>query len=732
VYKGNSMPYEPTEIQCELQEYRITDEDRKGMNRITHLLMLELVYLIRRFETTLLDLKKKDLVHGPVHTSIGQEAVAAGCGTALQYGDIVGSTHRAHHHFLGKVFSYSCPLDYDPVGDRYTDEMQKCIERTLAEVMGLKTGWCGGRGGSMHLRNMEAGVIGTNAIVGGGIALTTGAAWAQRIRNTRFGSLVFLGDGAVNQGILLESANMAKLFNLPVIYFIENNLYAVGTSTRESSSTTHLAQRALGFGMDGIMVDGMDPAAVHVLVRRIREGQQKGGGPVFVEAKTYRFLHHAGDRKGSSLKYRNTDEENAWEKRDPAVQYAAQMISLGLLKEDEDSLLREKAEESLKKALEAVTENRNGTRVIPERMWPDRSTLYIGVPGGGGPGERELEKLRYAEREDFDRLDRRTFVNVMSEVAARRMEEDDSVIELGEEVANLGGGAYNATRFPLQRVPQRVFNTPISEAGFTGIAFGASLCGIKPIVEIMFPDFALVAADQLFNQIAKLKYLYGGDVVVPLVVRTRIAAGLGYGAQHSSDLVGLYALFRGWRIVAPSTPFDYVGLFNTAMKCPDPVLVMEHHSLYRVKGEVPPEDMDYCIRFGKAIRTREGNDLTVITYLRGVHMLASVGDALEEQGIGVDVIDLRTLDYHSIDYRTIGESLRKTGRAAVVEESPRSLGIGARIADEIQSRFFPLLKGPVEHIESIDVPLPVSRKLESEILINEDRVKQRIMEIVKG
>ncbi len=725
------MPYETIEIECGLKEYRITDEERAGVNKTAHLRMLELVYLIRRFERTLLELKKEDLVHGPVHTSIGQEAVAAGCGTALQNGDIVGATHRAHHHFLGKVFSFYCPKGYNPASDRFTDDMQRCVERTLAEIMGLRSGWCGGRGGSMHLRHMEAGVIGTNAIVGGGVALTTGAGWAQRIRNTRFGALVFLGDGAVNQGILLESSNMAKLFNLPVTYFIENNLYAVGTSTRESSSTPNLAQRALGFGMDGIMVDGMDPAAVYLLIRRIREGQQNGKGPVYVEAKTYRFLHHAGDRSGSSFKYRDPAEENAWSKRDPAVQYPEQLKSIGMLNAGEDSLIREKTEESVHRAVEAVTEKRSGTRFIPDRMWPDRNTLYIGVPGGGGIYEQEMEGLRYAEREDFSRLDRRTFVNVMSEVAARRMEADDSVIVLGEEVANLGGGAYNATRFPLQRVPQRVFNTPISEAGFTGMAFGASLCGIKPIVEIMFPDFALVAADQLFNQIAKLKYLYGGNVVVPLVVRTRIAAGLGYGAQHSSDLVGLYALFRGWRIIAPSTPFDYVGLFNTAMVCPDPVLVMEHHALYRVKGEVPPEDMDYCIRFGKALFTKKGMDLTVITYLRGVHMLASIADALEEQGISVEVIDLRTLDYHSIDYETIGESLRKTGRAVVVEESPRSLGIGARIADEIQSRFFPLLKGPVEHIESIDVPLPVSRTMESEVLIDEEKVRQGITEIMK-
>lgn len=726
------MPYEVIDISSRLQEYRITDQERAGVEKIVHLRMLELVYLVRAFEQTLLGLKGEDLVHGPVHTSVGQEAVAAGCGTALERGDIVGSTHRAHHHFLGKVFPCCRPRGYHPARDRFTGDMHRCVERTLAEVMGLKKGWCGGRGGSMHLRNMEAGVIGTNAIVGGGIALTTGAGWAQRLRNTGFGAVVFLGDGAVNQGILLESANMAKLLNLPVTYFIENNLYAVGTGTRESSATRHLAQRALGFDMDGIVVDGMDPAAVYLLVREVREKQREGVGPVFVEAKTYRFLHHAGSRKGSAFKYRDEQEENEWLLKDPAARYPEQLKSLGVLSQVEDSLIREKAEESVHRAVEAVTGERGGRRVIPDRMWPGRDALYLGVPGGGDGGADTPEGLRYAEREDFDHLTRRTFVNVMSDTMARRMEEDGSVIVLGEEVANLGGGAYNATRAPLQREPGRVFNTPISEAGFTGLAFGASLCGIKPIVEIMFPDFALVAADQLFNQIAKLKYVYGGKVAVPLVVRTRVAAGLGYGAQHSSDLVGLYAMFRGWRIVAPSTPFDYIGLFNTAMACPDPVLVMEHHSLYRAKGEVPSGDLDYCIRLGKARRTREGTDLTVITYLRGVHLIDAAGDELERRGISVEVIDLRTLDYHSVDYRSIGESLRKTGRAAILEESPRSLGIGARVADEIQGRFFSLLKRPVGHIESIDVPLPVSRRMESDILIDEEKVMRRIVEILRG
>lgn len=715
--------FDTVELECKLKRYSIDDNDLNAIEKDEHLKMLELIYLIRNFEQTLLKLKDSQLVNGPVHTSIGQEAVAAGCGIALKRDDLIGSTHRAHHHFLGKAIPCYYPDNYNPSDDDFSTDMQMCVEKTLFEIMGLKYGWCGGRGGSMHLRNQDAGIIGTNAIVGGGIALTTGAGWAQKLRGTSHVVVVFIGDGAVNQGILLESANMAKLLNMPVTYFIENNLYAVGTSTKQSSSTKNLAQRALAFGMDGIIVDGMDPAAVYLLMREIRENQETGDGPIFVEAKTYRFFHHAGKLKGSAFKYRGREEEEQWLKRDPFVRYSERLKKYSILSNEEDRFLMEKVKKVIQQAVSKVTSEKDGKLYIPDEHWPDRSSINRGVPGS----QDEFRGIKFSEREDFSRFNKYTFVNIMSQVAARNMEKDQSVIILGEEVANLGGGAYNATKFPLQKFPERVINTPISEAGFTGIAFGASLCGVKPIVEIMFPDFTLVAADQLFNQIAKLKYLYGGDVEIPLVVRTRIASGLGYGAQHSSDLCGLYAMFRGWRIIAPSNPFDYIGLFNTAVLCKDPVLVLEHHSLYRVRGEIPKDNMDYFIEFGKASVFREGRDITIVTYLRGISIIENIADELESKGISVEGVDLRCLDYHSIDYDTIGKSIGKTGRLIVLEESPKSFGVGARIADEVQMRFFDLLKKPVFHINSIDVPLPVSKKLEEEILINEATVKSQII-----
>ena len=716
------------QVGSQLKEFIIEEEDFMGINTSDHLKMLELVFLIRCFELTLLDLKDRGVVYGPVHSSIGQEAVAAGCGIALDRGDIIGSTHRAHHHFLGKALPLYYPHEYDPAFDEFSPQMQHVIFRTLAEIMGLKFGWCGGRGGSMHLRNPKAGIIGTSAIVGGGIALTTGAVWAQRLRGTDNIGVAFFGDGAMNQGILLESANMAKLWNIPVIFAIENNLYAVGTSIEESSSTKYLAQRALGFDIEGIVVDGMDPAAVYTVLRDLRKKQESGCVPFFVEFRTYRFYHHKGKIIGSSLGYRTEDEEIEWQNRDPFKRFPEKLKALHLLSDIEDSFIKQKVEDSLEAAVSRLTEKREGKVFIPDNHWPARGSLHIGLVG---LSDKEFEGVEFSEITDFSDFVSITFVNVISQVATRNMEKDNKIIVLGEEVGKFGAGAYGATRFVIKRFPERTYNTPISEAGFVGIAFGAALCGMKPIVEIMFPDFVLVAADQLFNQIGKLRYLYGGTDQIPLIVRTRIATGLGFGAQHSSDPCGLFAIFPGWRIIAPSNPFDYIGLFNSAMISGNPVLIMEHHALYKEKGPVPRDNMDYSIRLGKARVFKEGQDVTVITYLNGVKMIERISDELEQMGISIEAIDLRSIDYSSIDYETISHSLRKTGKVIILEEISKSMGIGARVADELQERFFSYLKVPVHHISSLDIPFPVSRKLEQEILINSDKIKNAIKKYVE-
>ena len=262
------------------------------------------IFLIREFENTLLNLAAESCVHGPVHTSIGEEACAAGAMAALEPTDKIASTHRAHHHYLAKAVTYCATDGFDAATHDVPDSICRHVITLMGEVMGLKIGCCGGRGGSMHLRHAQIGVIGTNAIVAGGVPLATGAAFAAKYNKTDDVIVCFLGDGAINQGAFHEAANLAGIWNLPIIYFIENNLYAVATPIRIATVSKDLAAKASGYGAIGRVVDGMNPLAVSLAMRQAADHVRQGNGPVFVEAKCYRYPHHAGPIPGSNFGYR--------------------------------------------------------------------------------------------------------------------------------------------------------------------------------------------------------------------------------------------------------------------------------------------------------------------------------------------------------------------------------------------------------------------------------------------
>ncbi len=700
----------------------VSNEDLGSIGKRDQVQMLFLLHLIRAFESELLNLESMDLIHGPVHSSIGQEAVASAVATTLQKSDMIGSTHRAHGHFLSKAVVYYAPDDYDALTDDITPEMQEAINKTLAEIMGLRAGWCGGRGGSMHLYDGESGNLGSNAIVGGGIPLATGAAWAQKIQET--GNLVvsFFGDGAINQGCFHEVANMAELWSAPILYLVENNFYAVGTCVEGSSCVEDLGLRTLGYGFDSMIVDGMDVVSMYTAMKRITQQMRQDPAPFLLEAKTYRFYHHGGGMAGSAYGYRDRDEEEQWREKDPLTTFPAQLYDIGALDEADNEHLREMAQAAVDKAVNFCTEEENGRIYIPEGNWPDPSTATDHIRAG----EDALADVKFVEEQDFSDFETKTYGEAIAAVTLRNMVKDERVITLGEEVANLGGGAYGATRGIKEVVPERLFNTPISETGFVGMSGGAASVGLRPVVEIMFPDFALMSSDQLFNQIGKLRHMYGGRVTFPVLLRTRIAIGYGYGGQHSMDPSAFFALFSGWRIVAPSNAFDYVGLFNTAMRYNDPVLVIDHGKLYDDEGRIPADNLDYHVQYGKAKVRREGSDVTVLTYLTGVKKCLQVAEELASEGISAEIIDLRTLDYTGMDYAAIGASVRKTGSVLIVEQSPRSLSLSGRISDEIQERFFDYLDCPVREVTGLDVPPAVSRKLEEAILPSLEEIKAQM------
>jgi len=641
--------------------------------------------LIRRFEEKLLDLEKSGLVHGPAHASIGQEASAVGAMAALGTDDTINGTHRAHHQVLMKLINREVPGDFDIRKQDFTPSMDEAIYKFMAEIMGLTPGYCGGRGGSMHMRFADAGVVGTSAIVGGNPPHAVGYALADKMLGRDRVSVAFFGDGAAQNGASYEAMNIAAAQSVPTIFFIENNLYGVSTHVSDITRETRLSSRGAMFGIPAIECDGMDVVAVHRAMLEARRIIAERGGPVVVEALCYRYLHQSGSRSGSDFGYRSKEEEAEWKERDPIALAHARLTALGLASAQEFARIDEVVTARVAAAAARLTEPVPGGNAlqIPERLWPNPLTRDEGILG-------DLSELKDKRTFDHDQLggvavEKVKFVTAASETLAAAMDRDPRIIVMGEDVHQMRGGVSGFTKGALERWPGRVLPMPIAENGFTGVALGAALNGLRPVVEIMFGDFCFTAADQIAHGVGKVRHMFGGHFPVPLVMRVRVSPHTGYGSQHSGDPSSLFALFPGWRIVTPSTALDYIGLMNSALSCNDPVAVIEHTELYQREFEVPKGDRDFCIPFGKARIVRPGNACTV---LATSVMVQNTVTAVQQSGIDVEVIDLRNIDHHGMDWDLIGASIGKTGRVIIAEQTASSLSMGARWAGEIQERFF--------------------------------------------
>jgi 2-oxoisovalerate dehydrogenase E1 component len=684
---------------------------------------------IRCFEQYVLDLAGAGLIHGPAHSSIGQEGGAVGSVLALTGEDTVNGSHRGHHQFLAKALHHVEPKGMDPLA-MPSDDVREVLLRTLAEIAGLDRGWSHGRGGSMHLQWKEAGAMGTNAIVGGGVPQAAGFAWAHRRAGTGAVSVTYFGDGATNIGSTLETMNLASAWGLPVCFFIENNRYAVSTSVEEATGEPRLSSRGPGFGIAAWKVDGMDPLAVHLAMTEAVTHMRGGGGPTVVEADTYRFFHQNGGFAGSAFGYRSKEEEQEWRARDPLGQAAAQLIGLQILTEEETQRSVAQAKTVMEEIgvllLEPLPAGKPGQRRIKPAEWPAPTWVDVGIRGDLS----ELDAAPLVTDEATVAVAETTFIDAVARVMARRMETDEGLVVMGEDVHRLNGGTNGATRGLPERFPGRILGTPISENAFAGLAGGIALDGrFTPVVEFMYSDFMWVAADQVFNQIAKARHMYGGTGRVPLVLRSKVAMGTGYGSQHSMDPAGIFATSPGWRIVAPSTPFDYVGLMNTALRLDDPVLVIEHVDLYTSSGPGPVDDWDYCLPVGKASVRRAGSDLTVLTYLG---MTPYVLGAVEGQSdLDVEVVDLRWLDRASLDWDTIEQSLARTNKLLIAEQGARGTSYGGWLADEIHRRYFDLLDAPVWRVTGGEASPSISKVLERVAIAQTAEVSAALTEIAR-
>ncbi len=668
--------------------------------------------MIRVFEEYVLELAAAGLIHGPAHSSIGQEGGAVGSALALTSADQVNGSHRGHHQFLAKALHHVAPKGLD-LGAPLDDDVRAVLLRTLAEICGLDRGWSHGRGGSMHLQWKDAGAMGTNAIVGGGVPMAAGFAWADRQAGTDAVSVTYFGDGAVNIGSTLETFNLAAAWQLPICFFIENNRYAVSTSVVRG----HLRGAAVRPG----------PRLRHPQLEGRRDGPagrppgDAGGG----RAHARRWRARRSSRPTPTASSTRTAPSRAARSataprrrsrsggvRDPVDQVSAELVRRGLLTPDDVEAALADARGVMAEIgdvlLEPLPGGRPGQRRIREAEWPDPGYVDVGVRGDLS----EFDGAPIADRDTYTgELAEQKFIEAVAAVMNRRMETDPSVVVMGEDVHRLNGGTNGATRGLKDRFPDRILGTPISENAFAGLGGGIAIDGrFRPVVEFMYADFMWVAADQLFNQIGKARHMFGGDGAVPFVLRSKVAMGTGYGSQHSMDPAGVFATNPGWRIVAPSTPFDYVGLMNSALRCQDPVVVLEHVDLYNSTGEGPVDDLDYCLPVGRAAVRRPGAEVTVLTYLA---MTSYVLDAVETLGtVDAEVIDLRWLDRASIDWDTIGESIRKTNNVLIAEQGAVGTSYGGWLADEIQRRFFDWLDQPVQRVTGGEASPSISKVLE--------------------
>ena len=637
--------------------------------------------LIRGFEQRVADLYRDGEVPGFVHLSIGQEATAVGACWPLSPADVITSTHRGHGHCLAKGL--------DPLG-------------MFAELMGKDQGTNRGRGGSMHIADPKLGIFGANGIVAAGLPIAVGAATAAQLRADGSVAVAFFGDGAAAQGAFHEALNLAAVWQLPTVFFCENNGYAE-FSPASAQHAASLEQRAAGYGIDYVAVDGNDVVATAAVMGEVVLAARAGRGPAVVEAATYRWHGHY---EGDPQRYRSADELHAWEARDPLLAQESRLREAGV-GDDEIKALESSVADELDGAVEAARRLASPAAATltdfvvharPARPEPP-------PPGEDAPVFRTMDAIRSA---------------LETELAT-----DDRVFVAGIDVG-AGGNVFGLTRGLAEQFGMRVRDTPISETAIMGLGVGAAMAGMRPVVELMYLDFLGVCFDQLLNQAAKLPFMTGGAAEMALTVRTQFGAGRSSGSQHSQSLEALLAHIPGLSVVMPSTPADTYGLLRAAIQDPNPVVFIENRLLYGMKGPQPPSD--YILPIGKSAVVRPGTDVTVVSVSRMVHEAIAAAERVGDEGISVEVIDLRTVA--PLDVAPILDSVHKTSRLLIAHEAAIPFGIGAEIAATVARDGFWDLDAPIERIGTAATPPPYAPELERAWLPDRDDIAEAIRRLV--
>ncbi|MFN9719834.1 MAG: pyruvate dehydrogenase complex E1 component subunit beta [Planctomycetota bacterium] len=635
--------------------------------------------IIRQTEEELARCHQRGLIHGACHTYVGQEAIAAGVCSHLTAKDTVFSTHRGHGHALAKGMP---------------------PRELMAELFGRSTGCSRGRGGSMHLFSPEIGMMGTSGIVGPCMLQACGGGYSEKLTRSGHVAVAFFGDGAVNNGAFHEALNMASIWKLPTLFICENNQYATEVPFSYASGSSSVAGRAAGYGLPGIEVDGNDVLEVARLAGEAIARARGGDGATLIECKTYRTRAHAEGM--GDFTYRTREEVDAWKQRCPLLRLRS---AVPRLKDRFDQIEAEMPR--------LIQEAREFAENSPS---PEPSSALTHVYAKPAPVHSAIpEKSPVVPREI-------TFNQATVEALSAEMSRNPGIFVMGEGIGKRGGNFRTTPGLYDLYGPERLCDTPICERGFVGLAGGAAMTGTRPVVDFMFADFILDSVGEIINQIAKMQYMSSGRLRMPVLLRGCIGIGHSAATHHSGSYHSLYGQVPGLRVVVPSNAFDAKGLMHRALRCDDPVMFLEHREILQHKCHVP--EQDYEIDFGVARVIREGSDVTVVALARMVSLTLSVCDQLQKNGISVELIDPRTVS--PLDTETILQSVEKTGRLLIVEETPAAFGLGAEVAARIADAGFDALDAPIRRLNGAFAPTPYSPSLESAVLPSAELIESAI------
>jgi pyruvate/2-oxoglutarate/acetoin dehydrogenase E1 component/TPP-dependent pyruvate/acetoin dehydrogenase alpha subunit len=553
-----------------------------------------------------------------------------------------------------------------------------------------------------------------------------GLAMASRIRGEKRVTFVSTGDGGTSKADFHEALNFAGVYNLPVVFGIENNQWALSVKRINQTASKTIAQKAVAYGFEGILVDGNDVIASYEATKYAVDKARRGGGPTLIEYSTYRMGPHTTAELVSN-KLKAPDEIAEWEKRNPITRFEKYLLARGIMDEKTKEAFYVAAQEKMN---EAIAEYR-GTPP------PDRSEIFAYTFSTLTPTLMEERAQAFGVPSDATAdvaepqitggkagVNIRNAVNMGLREGLRR---DKRVIIFGEDVGK-NGGVFQVTRGLQDEFgPDRVFDTPLAELSIGGIFVGLSIGGMIPVAEFQFDGFTYPALDQIFSHIARMRNRTRGRYTTRGVIRFPYGAGIRPPELHSESPEAYFAHTPGIKIVVPSNPFDAKGLLSAALLEPDPVVFMEPKKLYDApRADVPEEE--YLVPIGKAKVTKEGTDLTLISFGAMMVPTMQAAEALRnEKSVSAEVIDLRTIT--PLDYKTVLGSVQKTGKVVVVHEAPRSLGVGAEIAAIVAEQALDYLRAPIRRVTGFDIPIPLAR-LEENYVPNKDRVMKAALELV--